>query len=436
MVQSIDPLNRVDGVSNLVKRYSLNGVVDLGGSPASIVEEIQSACAGRLVFSQGKYRFYAGAFDQPVGTINGDMLRADPSKRSRPSRQDLFNIVRGKYVEPRQGWSETDYEPQTDAAAIAADSGSEIVQDLRLPYTTNGATAQRLARIALRKIRGATSLTLQCNWSVLRFRLWDVVNIDIPEINLIDKPFRIMQYTFAEGGGIDLVLQADTASYYAWNASTDEVIVKEVVRPAFNDGPPDPATNLVVRGAPRIEAYGTIAQLSATWDHVRGPFFRHYEVESRIHDDPDHDGQYLSGTIVTEPRFVRTDVAVGTSYDLRVRVVNIDYRYSEWTEVLDTPVEDDTEAPGIPTGLSVAGTGTHTITWTTPDNPDFKKSNVYANTVNDASGATLITGGSIVGLQLTTYSATNAPGGERYYFVSSVDRTGNESPLTFAGSGT
>ena len=147
---------------------SINGIVDLGGSPAGIVDEMQSACAGKLVFAQGKYRFYAGVFDQPVGIITGEMLRADPTIRTKPARQDLFNLVRGKYVEPRQDWSETDYQPQIDAAAIAADSGSEIVQDLRLPFTTNGATAQRLAAMALKKIRIATSLSLQCNWSALR----------------------------------------------------------------------------------------------------------------------------------------------------------------------------------------------------------------------------------------------------------------------------
>jgi gamma-glutamyltranspeptidase len=74
-----------------------------------------------------------------------------------------------------------------------------------------------------------------------------------------------------------------------------------------------------------------------------------------------------------------------------------------------------------------------TIHWTTPVTDDFRKSNVYRNTTNSSIGATLMT--TIVGVQNTPYSTTDVPGGTRYYFVSAQDASGNESALTYAGSG-
>lgn len=428
LVTSIDPNNRVSGVSGLVKRYTLGGIIDVGASPATIVEEMQSACAGRLVFSQGKYRFYAGAFYTPQAMVlTSEFLRADPKLRMRPGRADAFNRVVGTYTEPKQDWQSTDYTPQINAVAIAADV--EVTQNTNFTFTTTGAVAQRLAALALKKGLAPATLTVQCNWAPLEYRLWDVVTVNMPEIN-ISRSMRITQYEFAEGGGIDLTLQSEDASAYAWNPATQETIVAQVVTPSFNSGAPSVLTSLAVSGAPKIADYGAVSVLSATWADASGGFFKQYEVQFRVHGA----GSWGDSAIISAPLFHSLNVNYGTYYDLRARVVHVDGKASDWAEVDNTLVLNDTTAPGPPTSLSVTGSGTHTIHWTTPSDSDFAKSNVYQNTINSTTGASIITGGTVYGLPLTTYSATNTPGGTRYYFVSSVDRTGNESALTYAGT--
>lgn len=430
LVPSIDPMNAVDGVGNLVRRYTLNGVIDLAGAPASIIEQMQSSCAGRLVFSQGKYRFYTGAFDQPHPlTLTGEFLRADPSIRTKPGRTELFNTVRGTYVEPKQLWVETDYAEQVDEAALAADNGDEIVQDLSFPFTTNAAIAQRLGRLALNKARGAATMQLQCNWAALAYRLWDVVPIDLPEINVTGQTFRIVEYKFAEGGGIDLSLARERAEDYAWS-TIQERLVAEVVTPDFNTSI-DPVHDLVVSGAPRVEQYGTVPLLSATWSPSESAFVDTYLVEWKESSA----SQWVQSRSTTGLRIDITEVAFDTTYDLRVTVLATDRRRSEAVTETGVLVLNDTTAPGVPTALSVTGSGTHTISWRTPANDDFKKSNVYANTTMTDVGAVMVA--SIVGLPETVYAAIHTPSATpRYYYVSSVDRTGNESPLTYAGTGT
>lgn len=430
VLDSVDPDNVVDAVPGKVRRYTLNGVVDLAAGRGAIVGSIESSCAGRLVFSQGKYRFYAGAYDEPQALVlTGDMLRADPTYRRLPQRNTLFNVVSGTYVEPKQDWQDADYALQQDAAAIAAD-GDEIVQGLKFPFTTNGATAQRLARLALKRVRHAATLSVQCNWAALSYRLWDVVLVDIPELELALQPFRVLKTTLAEGGGVDLVLQLEDAADYAWSTA-DEVAVAAVARPGNSSSePPAAVTGLTVNGSPRLEQYGTVPQLAAEWDASTLSGLSHYEVQWKLSSDPD----YSESDTVVAPLWRTGIVTLELDYDVRVRAMTRWGRYSAWAEELATTVLNDTSAPGLPSALSVTGSGLLTIGWTTPADDDFKKCNVYVNTSMTYVGATLLA--SVVGLQETAYTTTHTPGATRYYYVSSVDRTGNESALTYAGTGT
>ncbi len=421
--------NTVDGVPYRVRRHTLDGMVDLGAGRAAILGSLEAAGAGRLVFSAGQYRMAGAAFDVPHELpITEPMLRDAPAYRPRPTRSALSNIVAGTYSEPAQDWQDTDYAAQADAVAIASD-GDEIVQTLALPYTTVGATAQRLARLALRRTRNAAVLTLPCNWSAMVYRLMDVVTIDLPDV-VPPGTWRITGYAYAEGGGIDLQLVSESAADYAWNADTDETLVAPVVRPANGSlAKPLAPLALAVSGAPRVEEYGTVPVLSATWTAPDQAAFLYHEVQYKRTSD----ASYAEGQTTTAQQIAITGVDVDTEYDLRVRTVLTSGRYSDWVEQLATLVQNDTSSPGLPTLLSVTGSGVLTIGWTTPADDDFRTSRVYANTVASPTGATLIA--SIVGLPSTAYTTTHTPGGLRYYYVSSVDRTGNESALELAGSG-
>lgn len=203
-----------------VPRYTMDGVIDLSAAPADIVDSIQSTCAGRLVFTGGKYRFYVGAYQSPgPATLKARQLRGEPVIRMQPSRSELFNTVRGTYIEPRQGWHEYDYTPQVDGAALVEDQ-SEIVQTLDFPHTIHGPTCQRLARLALNRARNLRTVQLPLNWSGLQYTLWQTVTIpDIPGVP--PGVYRITEFALAEGGGVDVTATAERAEDYAWDVSME-----------------------------------------------------------------------------------------------------------------------------------------------------------------------------------------------------------------------
>jgi hypothetical protein len=434
LVESADPANVEDGVPGRVKRYTLNGVFEASSSPVPVIETMEGSCAGKLVFTQGKYRFYAGAYRHPSAddVLTAEYLRDDPTFRAHVGRQQRVNIARGTYREPRQDWQETDFAAQELPAAVIAEAG-EIVENYKFDATTNGATAQRLAKLRMLQARGKTPLVLRCNWAALRWRLWDVVTVNLPEIDETGRTWCVIDYTFAEGGGIDLTLVPDEAWHYEWNAATDEVLVKDVPTPDFNSTPP-PVTGLVVAGEMTTEGESTtpVPAISARWDKTADAFMEHYEVQVKSVLDADWDDA-TSGTTKTA-NFTSTSVVAGEEYDLRVRIERGDGTYGEWTEDLATLIKGDDIDPNPPTNLSVTGTGTVSVNWKTPDGRDFRKSNVYTNSVNSPLGATLLD--TITGAPLTLTTKTHTPGSLTYYFVSAQDATGNESALTYAGSGT
>lgn len=432
LVDSIDHTNVVAGTPGKVRRYTLDGVFEVGAGHTAIKETMERAMAGRVVFVGGKYRCYAGAWRAPSGPVlDAHYLRGAPTFRTHQQRTQRFNVARGTYREPRQDWQTTDLHEQTLPAAVLAEDG-EIVQTLDFPVTTNGAIAQRLARLAMLQARSAVPLTLPCNWSAIQWQLYDVVTLDLPQVGAAGT-WLITGYTLAESGGVDLTLVPHRAEDFAWTPATDEKTVPTVVAPSFNSVPLV-VNGLLVVGSALVEtgsgenttaSYG----LRATWTASSDYYLRHYYVQYK----PSASGTWLDGGTYGQPSWERV-VSTGVEYDVRVRQVREDSSTSAWATETNILVSGDTTPPGVPTGLSVTGTTTHTIGWTNPTSLDVMRARVYANLSNDAPTAVEVA--EVFGLPATAYTAAHTPGGlPCHYWVTAVDRSGNESARTYAGVG-
>lgn len=342
VVGSIDP-----ALAGL-RRYTCNGILNLAAGPASIVESLETSCAGKMFMSNGKYRMRVGAYTPPVGVINSSMLRGDPIVRMTPSRSEIFNTVKGSYVEPKQDWQEVDYHPQVHKQGLAED-GTEIVQSLSFPFTTNGATCQRLAKLALAKARGGVSIKLEMNWSGLQFALWDVVKLGLPGPDAMRGTYRIVEYTLAEGGCVDVTLQAEDASYYDWDPATDETLV-----PALASYVPTINTSLVIaanetypitqRPQPRMtvtwrmSAYTSAQAMALINAGNFGGFQVQWRKSTAVGYAPTKDQTFVK-TLDAMSKFSLSTTAIepNTAYYVRVRAYFQGGGGGAWTEVLLQP---------------------------------------------------------------------------------------------------
>ncbi len=143
-------------------------------------------------------------------------------------------------------------------------------------------------------------------------------------------------------------------------------------------------------------------------------------------------------TFVAEPdtEYVDTDAALvlGTTYGYVVMAVDVADPVNESgpsNQVSATP--DDTTAPAIPTGLiATGGEGSPAyvdLVWDNndPQEPDLAGFNVYRSTTNNFGTASQINGSLVTGLTYHDTDGALVLGTTYYYWVTSVDDTGNES---------
>ena len=428
-VPSKAPRYELDGRTGVVKRYTLDGVIDMSAAPSKIIEDMQSSCHGNLVFSQGKYRFYAGAYSYPTFTITTEMLREAPTIRMKPSRNELFNIVSGSYVEPNQNWNETDFPPQRDDTYIKRYQGEEIKQDIKLPFTTNGAIAQRLAKIQLVKGNNTVTVNLNCNWAALPIRLWDVVELNIPEIFMVNKTFRVTEFSFAEGGGIDLTLSSELPQFYYWNHQSDEKIIKETKKPVSDDGKPNAIKNLAVSGEPYLNK----SQLSASWDAVDDEGVSYSVlIERRDKNTTEYKSVREFRTLDNSFHHELSSADLGYLYRIKVRTANAFWKKSEWVVSDTVEIKAVAIPPEPPSYVSVSAEDKSvTLRWKAPSNADYKHNQIYRSDTNNIAQATILTSVSTGKGEYASYVDTIDK--TSYYWISSVDISGNESDKIFAG---
>jgi hypothetical protein len=192
-------------------RYQVDGVVELTTKPGDVVNAMMACLAGAVVWSEGKFRIFAGAMRDPVFTINPGDLRDAPSIQPRAPSDQSFNSVKGTFLDMTNNWQFSDFPPVVGAPYVTADGGVKVFKDIVLQFTTSPIMAQRLATIMLRRHRLEKTIQLPCKLKLFNLEVWDVINLNLPQLGWVNRQFQITDWKFIpptqdSAGGIDLTL--------------------------------------------------------------------------------------------------------------------------------------------------------------------------------------------------------------------------------------
>ena len=155
----------------------------MGQRPTDILQAITSSCGGMLVWQGGLWRMQAGAYVAPSGpTLTMDDLRGPIKVAARVPRADLFNAIKGTFVDPARGWLPQDYPIQRNSSYVANDGGVEIVRDLTLPMTCDNIMAQRLAKMGMDRARQGIVVTWPGKPGLLGTGVGDNKRITLPHL--------------------------------------------------------------------------------------------------------------------------------------------------------------------------------------------------------------------------------------------------------------
>lgn len=412
-------------------RYEINGVISLDQTPSDVLGDMMTACAGTLFWGQGEWHLKVGEYTSSIKTFTLDDLRGPITLDTKHSRRDNFNIVRGTFNDAEQGFIRADYPEIRSSSFITDDNGVESALDLALPLTTSASMAQRLAKMTL--FRGREQMTLSGDFGLEAFEVecGDIIALNMDRYGFSAKEFEVVGWKFRNDGDagdlrVGLTLRETSSAAFSWTAEESDITANDSTLT-------DPTASLNIAslttsGGGRTTTDGTfINSVIVSWTAPTNKFITHYDVEWKAVADSNY-----AATTTTETSIELSPLVDGVQYIIRVRAVAVNGRRGDFVTATFTG-GGDTTAPALPTAISATGGFKYiTVEWTNPADSDLNFVEIYENTTNTSTGATKvgISGGDSftrtnLGLNLT-----------RYYFLRSVDYSGNTSAFTSGVSGT
>lgn len=302
-------------------RYTCNGTFTTDRRPRDILEKMLEAMAGRAVYSGGKWRIYAGVYQEPGPYVLTEDDLAGPIRvQTLKSRRDSFNRVKGTFINPAKRWQDDDFPAVTNETYLMDDQGEKVWKDLELIFTSSPGMSQRLAKIDLERGRQQISAVLSCKLSAMRWRAGDAIKVTLPRMGWDTKIFDVMETTFSvsDAGviGIEMTIQETAAAVYDWNDGEEtqlDLSPNTNLPSPFTIAPP---TDLLVteelyetRGSAGVKARAIVS-----WTPAQDTLAYEYEVDFRLTSTSTFTG---AGKTPTTSMNV-DDIAPGT-YEFRVR---------------------------------------------------------------------------------------------------------------------
>lgn len=404
-------------------RYGIDGAFSLDAAPLDVMEGLLAAGAGTLVYVQGQYQLYGGAYSAPTVTLTPGDFAGDVELETRPPRRQLFNAVRGTYIDPGSAWQAREF-PPFKVPEFEAQDGEQIWSDLALRFTIDGTRAQRLAKIALFTARDSLRVTAPMRYAAIRLAVWQMVGLTFPDFGWSAKPFRVESWRYEPATGqLWVTFREENAANYAWwwDAGAfippvpDTTLVNPLVIPAISGLTVTPGTVLQPDG-------GILPVLDVGWIASPHPFVTGHEVQWRV-PFGDWVGQEVR---MPTTRLTVRSVLAGQDYEVRVRPIAGLVRGPWVTSSLATGAPDTTP-PGVPTGLAAQGVVNGiALRWTNPTASDFDRIEIEESATGGGSGFAQ------VGVSKSTFFVRdNLPAGATaWYRIRALDRSGNASGYT------
>lgn len=214
----------VDVGSGTQKRYTCDGVIDTASSLRNNVAAILSSMNGRMTFSGGKFYIDAYAYKTPhTVTLDEDMLVGNFVVRSKGSKRDLYNQVRGTFMSEDENYQLAEFPTQT-ANTYVDDDGEVLEHDMKLSMTTSHQMAQRLARLTLLRSRMQETIKADLNMKGLQYRVGENIKVSNTKFGITNKIYEITRLSIKPSlsNGITVSIEArETASeIFTWTSST------------------------------------------------------------------------------------------------------------------------------------------------------------------------------------------------------------------------
>jgi hypothetical protein len=406
-------------------RYTMNGTFDTNQTPKSIIENMLTSLNGTFTYTAGEFALKAASYIAPSDTLTQDILRSGVSVKSKESRRDQFNAVKGVFVFQGMGFKPTDYPTITSSTFVAEDNGETVFANIDFPYTVTPAIAQRLAKIALYANRQQLSLVFPCNLSAYKYQVGDTVMVTLERYGFSSKVFEVASWALAldqdQNGqpflGVDLVLKETSSSVYDWNADEKSFRLDNTI---LFDPKVIASPGLSVSDELRIVNEEAVSVLLAEVTSSNNSVSQ-FEVQAKKATDTNYVSLGKGGT----GRYELLSVEDGVVYDVRARAINSLNVRSDFTTQAHQIV-GKTLPPADVTNfqINIINTEAH-LSWTPVADLDLSHYVIRHSPLT--SGATFNNAITLIDKVSRPANTITVPAMTGTYFVRAVDKIGLSS---------
>jgi len=412
------------------KIFECNAILETDRAVLENTKVLLSGFRGLMPYSNGQYGVIVEDEGSSTFSFNESHIIGGISIQGQ-TKKGQFNRVIAVFDNPNANWQSDQIEyPPTgsadEATYLAADGGIELEKRITLDTITDTYTAQDIAEIALKRSRNSLACTFVSTSEALNVSVGQIVDVTHSTPAWDEKPFRVNAMSLRMDGTVSVELIEHQDSIYPWSTKTEIDDIPDTTLP--NPFTVLPATNLAVTTRNIIAADGTsLSALDISWTAAADAFVEQY----RIGITPSTGVAQNVLTSLTEHSYQVLDSTL--TYIISVTSIStIGVNGPTVTSASITPI-GDTTAPNAPTSLSVTGTFQKLVlSWTNPTAPDFSEVEIKRSPNATESNA------SVIGkTRATTWEDGSHSGNTtRYYWIRSIDTSGNASAWTSMGSAT
>lgn len=206
-------------------RYTCNFTFYANQDRGQVKKILEDAMLGWSVFSQGKWRMWAGAAQTASIDLDEANLAGGIFEDVSTSFKDRYNRVRGKFVDPSRNYVASEYPEQRVASYVTQDANQVKYQTFDQNACNNSYEAQRNAIHVLRQSRQQIVCKFEGNWSCLQVQAGTVVTVTNAELGWTSKKFLCTAWSLnKDATGVDLTLVEENDSVWTDPDVTDYTV--------------------------------------------------------------------------------------------------------------------------------------------------------------------------------------------------------------------
>jgi hypothetical protein len=330
--------------SSTETRYTANGFTNMSANGEGIIEALLSSCAGKMSYTNGKFNLFAGAAQTPSLTITDDDLLQPVAISTKPQSGDMYNTVKGIYVDASSDYQGTESPVYQDSTFLAADtptseSSANYVKTLEVqfPFTTSETMAQRLQRIALNGNRQTTQINLLTTTKFMRLQPNDWVYVTNDRLSYSNKVFEVVSMNLEVVGddvptvATRLVLKEIASSIFTFASNAYETGVSEGSTVSTGTyaitAPSSLSATVTTNNSFTINS----KNVTLSWTNNTNQVVNGTEVQYKLSSDSTYIDAGIVGRDIT--KFTLTGLEVAKTYNIRIRHISTFNTYSAFATV-------------------------------------------------------------------------------------------------------